>query len=116
MKIDRSVKEIGEIGSGEAAARKVLESLILDRLINYHRRILDPVARGQSGLSPYLHFGQLSSPEYDSVGAFPEWARISLNGHRSDKREHIYTLEQLENARTHDLLWNAAQTEMVKIG
>lgn len=154
LRIDRSVKEIGGIESGEAAAQNVLDNFIRDRLTSYHQKILDPVARGQSELSPYLHFGQLSSqrvalrirrsdapeeakkkyldqlivkkelsdnfclrtPEYDSVGAFPEWARKSLNEHRSDKREHIYTLEQLENARTHDPLWNAAQTEMVKIG
>ncbi len=35
---------------------------------------------------------------------------------RSDKREHIYTLKELEEARTHDDLWNASQIQMVKEG
>ena len=58
----------------------------------------------------------LHTPDYDSVGAFPEWARRSINKHRSDVREHLYTLEQLEGCMTHDPLWNAAQTELVKRG
>jgi deoxyribodipyrimidine photo-lyase len=28
--------------------------------------------------------------------------------HAADKREHVYTLEQFENGKTHDKLWNAA--------
>ncbi|MGD0816936.1 MAG: deoxyribodipyrimidine photo-lyase [Methanomassiliicoccales archaeon] len=58
----------------------------------------------------------LHTPEYDSVGAFPEWARRSINLHRSDIREHLYTLEQLDQGQTHDPLWNAAQMELVKRG
>ena len=40
----------------------------------------------------------------------------SINKHRSDVREHLYSLEQLENGLTHDPLWNAAQMELVKRG
>jgi deoxyribodipyrimidine photo-lyase len=58
----------------------------------------------------------LHTPEYDSVGAFPEWARRSINLHRSDVREHLYSLEQLDQGQTHDPLWNAAQMELVKRG
>lgn len=36
--------------------------------------------------------------------------------HASDKRENIYTLEQLEKAKTADPLWNASQLEMVHYG
>lgn len=31
-------------------------------------------------------------PNYDNLGACSEWAIDSLNKHRSDKREFIYTL------------------------
>ncbi len=58
----------------------------------------------------------LHTPEYDTFGAFPKWARDSIDRHRSDPREHLYTREQFENAGTHDPLWNAAQTELLKIG
>jgi deoxyribodipyrimidine photo-lyase len=53
---------------------------------------------------------------YDNVEGFPAWAKKTLNEHRNDKRKYLYTLEQFENALTHDELWNTAQMEMVKNG
>lgn len=53
---------------------------------------------------------------YDSFEGFPSWARESLDKHRKKPREYLYALEQFENAKTHDGLWNAAQMEMVKRG
>jgi hypothetical protein len=41
------------------------------------------------------------------------WAQTTLREHWDDKREVIYTLSVLEEGRTHDELWNAAQLEMV---
>ncbi len=55
-------------------------------------------------------------PEYDSVESFPDWARKTLEDHRGDPREYLYSLDQLDSADTHDPLWNAAQTEMVVTG
>ncbi|MEJ5351769.1 MAG: deoxyribodipyrimidine photo-lyase [Melioribacteraceae bacterium] len=54
--------------------------------------------------------------KYDSFEGFPDWAKQTLNEHRKDKREYIYSLKELENGTTHDDLWNAAQLEMVKKG
>ncbi len=56
------------------------------------------------------------TPIYDSYDSFPEWARNSLDEHRQDRREHIYSFSELENAETHDELWNAGQLEMVMKG
>eukprot|EP00252_Welwitschia_mirabilis_P013724 TRINITY_DN3022_c0_g1_i2.p1 TRINITY_DN3022_c0_g1~~TRINITY_DN3022_c0_g1_i2.p1 ORF type:complete len:511 (-),score=102.48 TRINITY_DN3022_c0_g1_i2:353-1885(-) len=53
---------------------------------------------------------------YDSLQGAWEWARKTLIEHASDKREHIYTREQLEKAETFDPLWNASQLEMVYHG
>ena len=58
----------------------------------------------------------LHTPEYDSVEGFPAWARESLRQHAGDPRPAIYAPEQFENARTHDPLWNAAQTQMLLTG
>ncbi|KAI3433882.1 hypothetical protein D9Q98_003684 [Chlorella vulgaris] len=55
-------------------------------------------------------------PNYDSLDAAYDWARNSLDAHRADKREHLYTKEQFEKGLTHDKLWNAAQLEMVHAG
>jgi len=54
--------------------------------------------------------------KYDSFEGFPDWAKKTLNDHRKDKREFIYSLEEFEKAKTHEDLWNAAQIEMVKTG
>ncbi len=54
--------------------------------------------------------------DYDNVGCFPDWALESLARHEKDEREYVYSLEEFEEAKTHDPLWNAAQTEMVMRG
>nr|HPR66291.1 deoxyribodipyrimidine photo-lyase [Methanothrix sp.] len=56
------------------------------------------------------------NPGYDSFEAFPDWAKKTLNDHRSDPREYLYDTKELEEATTHDDLWNAAQREMVLRG
>ena len=53
---------------------------------------------------------------YDKFDCLDPWAKQTLNLHRKDKREYIYTLNQLEQAKTHDEYWNAAQREMVLCG
>ncbi|KAK5847170.1 deoxyribodipyrimidine photo-lyase [Gossypium arboreum] len=55
-------------------------------------------------------------PNYDTMQGAWEWARKTLMDHASDKREHTYTMEQLEKAQTADPLWNASQLEMVHYG
>jgi len=56
------------------------------------------------------------NPHYDQFEGLPNWAKKSMEKHADDERPFIYTLEQLEQARTHDPYWNAAQLEMVKTG
>ncbi len=53
---------------------------------------------------------------YDNFYGFPDWAKKSLDEHRKDKREYIYTYDQFEQGKTHDALWNAAQNQMIKTG
>jgi deoxyribodipyrimidine photo-lyase len=55
-------------------------------------------------------------PHYDTFAGFPFWAQKTLNQHRKDRREYLYPPEALESAQTHDVLWNAAQREMVRLG
>ena len=55
-------------------------------------------------------------PEYDNVGCADRWAQETIAKHDRDKREVLYTLAQLESAKTYDELWNAAQTQMVRHG
>ncbi|KAL9958302.1 hypothetical protein ACROYT_G035302 [Oculina patagonica] len=53
---------------------------------------------------------------YDSIKGTNEWAQKTLQDHAQDKREYLYTREQLENGDTHDDLWNAAQLQLVNEG
>ena len=54
--------------------------------------------------------------KYDSTESFPNWAKETINNHKNDKREYLYTESELESYQTHDDLWNAAQLELVKKG
>ena len=56
------------------------------------------------------------NPLYDSFEVAEPWAHRSLMEHADDPRAIIYTERQLENAETHDELWNAAQRQMVDTG
>ncbi len=56
------------------------------------------------------------NPDYDNAGAFRPWAKKTLDEHRHDKREYVYSRKQFEFAETHDTLWNAAQLQMVITG
>ena len=150
-KINRDVKEVNWIKPGESAAIKSLKDFLKNKFEHYNDLRNDPTIDGQSNLSPYLHFGQLSAQRialetqringnkdseksfleelivrreladnfcyfnkyYDSFEGFHDWAKTSLNEHRKDEREFVYTLSEFESAKTHEDLWNAAQMEMV---
>ncbi|RJP21244.1 MAG: deoxyribodipyrimidine photo-lyase [Candidatus Abyssobacteria bacterium SURF_5] len=154
LQLDQTVGEVRWLTSGARAARSCLKFFLSEKLALYPVRRNDPTADGQSNLSPYLHFGQISAqrvalevrdsvapesakqafleelivrrelsdnfcfynPQYDSAEAFPKWAKKTLAEHQNDERQYVYSLEQLEQARTHDELWNASQLEMMKTG
>jgi deoxyribodipyrimidine photo-lyase len=63
------------------------------------------------GLAACLH-----DEAYDRWEGLPEWARATLAAHEGDAREHVYSLEDLESAATHDELWNAAQVQLLTTG
>jgi deoxyribodipyrimidine photo-lyase len=60
----------------------------------------------------FVHYNS----DYDSYASLPEWARTTLDEHRDDAREHVYTRWELEAAETHDRYWNAAMREMAHTG
>lgn len=158
---------------GEAAAHDHLATFISERLSNYATGRNDVAVDKQSGLSPYLHFGHISSlrvalevmyktdeepllfrqakmaaasgvesavdgmnalfeemivrkelsdnfcffaKSYRNFDAIADWAVATLDQHSIDKREYLYTLDQLEHAMTHDASWNAAQKELTRSG
>lgn len=54
--------------------------------------------------------------DHDRYETLPAWAQATLAAHAADPRPHRYDREAFERAATHDPLWNAAQTELVRDG
>jgi deoxyribodipyrimidine photo-lyase len=172
LPIDHKVRPVDYRG-GTAAARTGLRRFLDRRLGRYREGANHPDDGCRSGLSPYLHFGHLSSHEvfsavarredwsptrpgtgargsrqgwwwmsppaetfldqlvtwrelgfnmscrrddHDRFESLPEWARATLTKHASDPRSHTYTVDEFGAGRTHDPLWNAAQTQLVREG
>eukprot|EP00854_Cymbomonas_tetramitiformis_P001002 gene1002-1526_t len=148
-----AVPEVAWAIPGERAALAATHAYLNSRLSLYEHRNKPEKPQALSGLSPYLHFGQVSGQRvaleakkfsksqskavesfveelvvrrelsdnfcfyeknYDKLeGQTYQWALDTLAAHAQDKRPYVYSLEKLEQARTHDDLWNTAQLEMV---
>jgi deoxyribodipyrimidine photo-lyase len=54
--------------------------------------------------------------DYHRFESLPGWALETLADHSRDRRYHLYRPRQLEQARTHDPLWNAAQRQLLRDG
>ena len=54
--------------------------------------------------------------DYARYSSLPDWARQTLADHAADARDFTYSLAEFEAAKTHDDLWNAAQTQLVSEG
>ncbi|UCF19881.1 MAG: deoxyribodipyrimidine photolyase [Gemmatimonadota bacterium] len=170
--IDSEVATV-ETAGGSEAANNALERFVSQRLAGYSELRNHPDEEATSGLSPYLHFGHISSHQFvaelmaregwdrdrlsgdtagkrsgwwgmsesaeavldqivtwrelgfnscvhreghDEYESLPGWARETLAEHVNDERPHLYALEELERARTHDDVWNAAQTQLLRDG
>jgi deoxyribodipyrimidine photo-lyase len=155
LSVDRSVLPAKAFQGGTSRAKRLLDDFIARKLPHYAEHRADPSSDYSSGLSPYLHFGQISplcialkvraaktapqeakgafleelivrrelslnfvhyNASYDSFSSLPEWPIKTLKKHSRDRRPWLYSRKELENARTHDLFWNAAQREMVVTG
>lgn len=54
--------------------------------------------------------------DYDDYQSLPQWAKATLAKHARDDRPFTYTIDEFAAARTHDRLWNAAQSQLVAEG
>lgn len=54
--------------------------------------------------------------DFMTMSSLPSWAVASLKKHEKDRREYRYSLDALKAGHTHDALWNAAQTQLVREG
>lgn len=62
------------------------------------------------------HNGAAFLEGFDSFDGLPTWAKATLTRHARDRRPVRYSRAELEGARTHDEMWNAAQRQLVEEG
>jgi deoxyribodipyrimidine photo-lyase len=154
LAVDARVGAVAGRPGGARAARRRLRAFLRDRLDGYAEARNEPAEEATSGLSPFLHFGQIGpreialaveasnapaadrhafleefvvrrelavnfvrfNPRYDRLDGCERWALATLERHRRDERPWIYSESDLEEAETHDPLWNAAQRQMMETG
>jgi deoxyribodipyrimidine photo-lyase len=85
LKIDKGVLGVDWIKPGEKAARIKLDQFIKSKLAKYDAKRNDPNVDGQSNLSPYLHFGQISAQR----------VVLDIQRRSTDSNEHEAFLEEL---------------------
>jgi len=172
LPIDHTVEPVNYRG-GTRAARSTLKSFLGRKLPSYSTDRNHPDREAESRLSPYLHFGHISSheivsrvleeqgwtplrvkeeakgqregwwgldehaeafldqlvtwrelgyqfchkrPDYHQYDSLPLWVVKTFREHEGDRRPYLYTLEEFEEARTHDPVWNAAQRQLLVEG
>ena len=81
-----------------------------------------PKADREAFLNQVITWRELSvnlvrfNADYDSFECGEPWAHRTLAKHAKDLRPVLYSEKQLEDAETHDPLWNASQMQMVTTG
>ena len=153
--IDHSVPPSLVFPGGRLAAEKQLHFFLTENLRRYADARNEPSEHATSHMSPYLHFGQISSLEIalavqksahehkinadayleelivrrelsfnysrnveepGDLKNLPDWCQQNMKKHSHDKRDPMYTNDQMERAETYDELWNATQKEMLFAG
>ena len=153
--IDHTVGPSVAFGGGRLEAEQRLSFFLENNLKRFGKDRNEPTRHATSNLSPYLHFGKMSSLEIalavkdyahkhkliadeyleelivrrelsfnyaryvehpGDLGNLPEWCQATMKKHQADKRDPLYSARQLTEAKTHDVLWNATQKEMLLRG
>jgi deoxyribodipyrimidine photo-lyase len=97
---DRASKKATGKSSGWWGMSEAAEAF-LDQLITWR----------EVGYNMCSHTG-----DYDQYESLPGWALKTLKDHEKDRKSYLYSLEEFEEGKTHDALWNAAQMQLVREG
>jgi len=99
--------------SGQISAQRVaLETLEAGRASKASEIFLEELVTRRELAENYCFY----NAAYDRPEGFPEWARRSLEKHRSDRRRYLYRRPELEAGETHDRIWNTAQRQLAGLG
>jgi deoxyribodipyrimidine photo-lyase len=94
LPIDHTVKTV-ETRGGTRAARTRLRDFLRTKLHKYHMERMHPDEDATSGLSPYLHFGQISTHEiFVELKEMEQWSVEHLSVKASGQREGWWGVSQ----------------------
>ena len=79
---------------------------------NQYAKYLDEALTWRELAHNFCHF----NPRHRTTAAIPAWASQELTRHESDSRPELYSMEAMEQARTGEPLWNAAQRAYLRDG
>lgn len=98
---------------GHISAQQVaLDVMAADAPQNAKSRFLNNIITRREFADNFCFY----NPNYDLTDLFSERTLKLLAKCRAENRCHIYSLEELEHAETHDNLWNATQIELIATG
>ncbi len=114
---------------GHVGTHEVFDALVAQE--GWSGDDVSPVANGKAGawwgMSPAaegfldelitwrelgFNFCSKRPDDYDRFGSLPDWVQKTLGEHRADTRPFLYTFDELDQAATHDEIWNAAQNQL----
>ncbi len=103
LPLDHSVAPVDQMGGARAAGARL--SNFIDRLARYDAERNHPDSGGGSGLSPYLHFGHISSHEiFRAVADAESWSVADISGRRDGGRSGFWGMSDPAEAFLDELI------------
>ena len=91
LPIDHEIPPNPELPGGVEAARAKLTYFLDHHLAQYHERQKELTESGESGLSPYLHFGHISPHRiFDAIRDREDWTIDAVDAERRAKNEGFW--------------------------
>jgi deoxyribodipyrimidine photo-lyase len=104
LPIDHSVTAVDAVG-GSREARSTLTSFLRNRLPRYHEKRNDVADDTASGLSPYLHYGHISSHEiFHALAKKEDWTPEKLAEKITGRREGWWGMSEASEAFLDELI------------
>ena len=105
LPIDHDVEVVEETPGGIQEAQRRLDALLTDHLDEYHKRIRELTETHESGLSPYLHFGHISTHRIvEAIFEQEGWSIEQVDEGRVGKSEGFWGLSAGAEAYLDQLL------------
>ncbi|MGM0378725.1 MAG: deoxyribodipyrimidine photo-lyase [Bacillota bacterium] len=87
---------------------------ILDLQKTFEHDFLEQIIVRRELAYNFIYFNKFYDKSLSKI--LPNWCQKTMDEHIDDKRKYDYSLDILENSKTHDVFWNACQNELKNTG